>query len=507
MDRRKFSVSLISMASLAACGGGGSSGSGFAGLPVIAPEPQPVPATTPTPEPTVPTLPELASPSALAAPLVFGQTVPMVGTSPQPAFAPMQVNVWDFNEGFAVYDGGADQFDGALQLGVEVAGSSAGAVTWMPEDQRYDELRAFGPEFGAADGVKAVSFTDEPTFLDNQGMRSQGAPVTAAFLHMGSPVTLSQPLTGLTSAVGPLTLSWGAIAAANIRSLWATAVATYFRVVLRDASGTLLETCYETTPDGTSGTWGNFDLPDRYRQDPTIGPVSLSFEQWGGIGSVRGTPIKDVSVSDGTTEFVRNAEFANNGEHWVVTGDRASQNLRSGTRTLEGLDVTRMFYTEPTKLWGRMTDEFTNRTGAPITATVHYLTNLGSDAYGVIYPTAGAETKALGTWDGASFDRDSGWVHGNAKQVTFTSVTTKGASDGSGDITVSFDITVPAGGTVTLANFLLLSGATTGVDALDITARCTLIDEEAVKIANNFRTDVSYQRGMTQLQLDTLQNF
>jgi hypothetical protein len=74
-------------------------------------------------------------------------------------------------------------------------------------------------------------------------------------------------------------------------------------------------------------------------------------------------------------------------------------------------------------------------------------------------------------------------------------------------VTVQFDITVPAGGTVTLANFLILTGTNTWIGATGTAARATEVDTQAAAITANFRTDVVYQRGLTQQQLDTLKNF
>lgn len=79
--------------------------------------------------------------------------------------------------------------------------------------------------------------------------------------------------------------------------------------------------------------------------------------------------------------------------------------------------------------------------------------------------------------------------------------------DGSDDINFKFNISVPAGGTVTLMSFVVMTGTDTGLTATDTTARATQVDTQAADIANNFRTNFAYQRGMTQGQLDTLKNF
>jgi hypothetical protein len=52
-----------------------------------------------------------------------------------------------------------------------------------------------------------------------------------------------------------------------------------------------------------------------------------------------------------------------------------------------------------------------------------------------------------------------------------------------------------------------MTATITGKTATDITARATQVDTQAADIANNFRTNFAYQRGMTQAQLDSLKNF
>ncbi|MGJ7500152.1 hypothetical protein ACSFBF_07315 [Variovorax sp. ZT5P49] len=82
-----------------------------------------------------------------------------------------------------------------------------------------------------------------------------------------------------------------------------------------------------------------------------------------------------------------------------------------------------------------------------------------------------------------------------------------GAGAGNEDVLFQFNISVPAGGSVTLMNFLVMSGTDTGLVATDITARATEVDTQLADIANNFRTNFAYQRGLTQAQLDTVKNF
>ena len=110
---------------------------------------------------------------------------------------------------------------------------------------------------------------------------------------------------------------------------------------------------------------------------------------------------------------------------------------------------------------GRESPGWRNPSASPITAKVTYTSFLGSYSAGVIYPPAGTPQKALAVWDGLGKGCDAGFVFGAADNVTYTSASALNISDGGNIVTVDLDITVPAGGTVTLANFLILTGTNT----------------------------------------------
>jgi len=510
MDRRKFSLTMIGSAVLAGCGGGGGGGGGFA-FPLVsaappAPAPTPAPAPgiappAPAPAPVAPPAPELATATSLPAGMRFLQTV--AATDGDNSIAPGQANIWDLSRGFSIIDGGNDQFDGALQLSVAVEGARVD----FPSDQTYAELTALGPEMGPTDGLKSVTFTDDTAFLNGSGRY--------AYLHPGLTVRLQQTL-NLTGAVGPaISLTWNGTRAPGNTVDPMSDPDQYGQVVVRDTAGALLATLFKADGSGVAGAWGSASLAAFAGQT-----VVLSFEQrvWANspnednqIGA--GTAIDNVSVKDSAnTEFVVNGDFEAQGTGWTVLASKAAQNVRTGTRTLHGLEVQRTFYTQPNLLWARMTDVFHNPTAAPIVAEVSYETNLGSDGFGIIYPTPGATGKALSAWDGSSSgsrsgDRDVGFAFGAADLVDYKSATVLGVRDGSDDPLFKFNITVPAGGTVTLMNFVVMTGTDTGLTATDINARASEVDTQLADIASNFRTNFAYQRGLTQAQLDTLKNF
>jgi hypothetical protein len=194
------------------------------------------------------------------------------------------------------------------------------------------------------------------------------------------------------------------------------------------------------------------------------------------------------------------------------------QNMTSSPETIDGLDVTRSFYTVPNKLWGRWVDVFENQTAAAITATVEYDTNLGSDDCGILYLTPGTGGQALTGWDGtaqetpavpdsSSNDRDFGFVFGTVDSVDFTTATAIDACDGSDGITHSYTITVEPGQKAAIVNFIIMNGIDTGETATDATALATAIDTEAKAIVAHFWTDGQYRTGMTQEQIDVIVNF
>lgn len=327
----------------------------------------------------------------------------------------------------------------------------------------------------------------------------------SAVLHPVRGVMLQQTL-NLGAAQGAVSLTW--TGSVQSQRTYFSDEPNLMQVVVRSTAGELLGTLYTSSStdseEGGSGSWGTADLTPYAGQT-----VLLSFER-----DAPGTSpisITDVSVLDSAevpVQFVTNGRFAAGTDGWIVRSRKVSQNLRSGARTLGSLNVQRSFYTQPNQLWARYADEFINPTAAPVTVTVQYLTNLGSDGSGIVYPTPETNGRSLTTWDSGGNDRDIGLVHGQMDDVTFSSATmTDGEGGADDDVSYSRAITVPAGGRVTVLNFVVLSGSATGSTATDATARATEVDTVAAAIVNGFRTDLAYQRGLTQAQLDTAVNF
>jgi hypothetical protein len=103
--------------------------------------------------------------------------------------------------------------------------------------------------------------------------------------------------------------------------------------------------------------------------------------------------------------------------------------------------------------------------------------------------------------------RDVGMAFGSASTVDFGSASSLSSADGKDVVTVTYDITVPAGGRVAIVNFILMNGKTTGQTATDTTAKVADIDSEAFRIVTRFWADALYRNGMTQEQMDAIYNF
>ena len=489
MDRRTFSLSAIGalVTTLTACGGGGG---GSASEPAAG-NVVPVKDTSIVVQPAAPAA-ELASASSSKPGTVFLQGV--AATDGDLEAAPGQANFWDLRTNMALGDGYNSQFAGALNLSVTL-GTDARP---FPADQTYAGLTAWGPELGAADGVMAVTFP------------SPGP----ALMHPGRGVRLQKTL-DLTGATGAISLVWASMYqpapfqnSTDLESF--IGAPFYWQVVLRDGAGNLSETLYRHDESPTiTGTDGSANLIAYANQI-----VVLCFEHDSGYTA----DVSSVSVKDGAgKEYVINGSFAG-ARGWTVPAIKTVQNVQSAARPLHGLDVRRMFYTQPNALWGRWTDCFHNPSTTPITVTVSFDSTLGSGGRGVIYDTPGANGKALTSWDGGvpitntttSKIRDIGMVFGNGvvKEAQKASALAMDPPDGSANIKFTHTITVPAGGSVALVNFIIMTGTDTGLMAAgDVNARATEVDNLAADIANNFRSNFAYQRGMMQAQLDTLINF
>ena len=441
---------------------------------------------------TPPTLGVLITPSSSTPPVtVFNQTIAAADGDWTPF--PGQANYWDISPDFSLSDGYDDQFDGAMQLTVATTGVSSSA---FPYDQSYSELTFYTPTVGTADGLVVATVTD--------GVRNNASLVSGTYSAALGSVSDArlQRTVDVTGFTGAVTLNWNDTGSFGSGSMNGEPASTY-QVVLRDSTGVLLSTLFTSTGAGLGAH--SVDIT------PGMGdPASrvLSFERFGSVYG-NSVSIDDVSVVDGAANlYVTNGDFeTGNLSGWTVNSPQEIQNMTSGVRTLEGLDVKRSFYTVPNKKWARWVDVFENNTASSITRDLTYATNLGSDGSGIIYLTPGTSGKALTSWDGSSSDRDVGIVFGSGATVPFTSDTGLGDNFGNDQIDETRSITVPAGGRVAVVHFIVMNGTDTGQTATDITALATDIDTVVKDIVDNFRSDIQYRNGMTQQQIDAIINF
>ena len=400
------------------------------------------------------------------------------------AVAPGMANYWDIGQNFSLVSSSDYQFDTAMTLQV--------GATPFPADQVHSELTFFTPPVGAAEGARTVRVSNDTT-----SWYVPIAGVYSAYLYPTGHSVLEQTV-NLTAATGPVTFNCNLDGASWLGSI--PGGPETFRIVIRNLAGTELEELYLVNGPSVS--------PPPVDLTAYIGSkIVLSFESTGQFEPV---VIDNVSVTDGSAvEFITNGDFESGTlAPWVAnSAANMLQNIRAGIRTVEGLDVTRSFYTVPDKLWGRWVDVFSNPTGSAITKTISYNNDLGSDEFGIIYFTPGSSNQAVTSWSGAGFGRDIALVFGDATTVAFTSDDGLGNGNGTGLIPTTYDITVPAGGKVAIVNFIVMGGTDTGSTAIDITATADEVDAVAKAIVKNFWTDPQYRTGMTQAQIEAISNF
>jgi hypothetical protein len=462
---------------LAGCGGGGGGGS-------TGPAPQ-----DPTQRQQTPATPGTLITSQDSKPVTaFLQTV--INSTSKNEYFPSQANIWDIDRDFDLVN---DQFVDGLSLTV--------GNTFFLDDQTYGELSFYTPVMDGAKGVRVADVSDGARIgqgyfpLDPSGLLS-------AYLNATSDSRLQQLVT-LPSTTA-LTLTWQDQVALEVGSF--PGYTPSYRVVLRDTAGALLQELFSTTTTTNPGGDHTADLSFYAGQS-----IVLSFEEHSAprAGYETFAIVDAVSIKDaGSNEYMVNGAFENGLASWTTNTPAEVQNMTSGARTIEGLDVTRSFYTMPNKMWGRWVDVFENKTSESITKTITYDTSLSSGVAGIIYaPLAEAQKRALVVWDSTAQIRDTGLVFGNAATVSYTSASALTSMDGKDVITVTYTITVPPNGRIALVNFIIMNGTYTGQTASASTARASAIDTEVFNIITKFWSEAQYRDGMTQQQMDAISNF
>ncbi len=435
----------------------------------------------------------------------FGQTVPAEGASSGEVF-PGQANRWLVGGDFALgqappgvqYDFALALYLGAPSEPVDHASLTndlvSGALDAFPGDQSFSEIAFLTPVFTAADGVRTATASD--------GVSIEAPAIAGArsgYLNGTSDSRLSRTISVPPAAV--LSLVWDHQVFLNMGSLAGAdvgAYAPYFQVVLRDpATGAAIGApLYSTaTVDPPTPPAAPIALPPGLPSQ-----VELSFEMRSAAGGL--AVIDDVVLLE---DGVPVASFANGDfedaalSPWRANAGAESQNVRSGPRLVgpvagPKLSVTRTFYAPPSAAWGRLVDVFQNDGSAPVSTTAVYATSLAG-ASPVDTKTAGG--KAVVGWDASRLSRDVGFVHGTAGTAYVDAA--------SNLVYAVHPITVPAGGRIALAHFVVQLGrAEGGLTPADVPAGT---DAACLAILAGFRTDPQYAIDLEPGVLGAIANF
>lgn len=417
---------------------------------------------------------------------------------------------WDLGRGFALQNGGDDQFvfPGAMQLHLGVPATPPTAdslpgdflpeVVPFPFDQSLGEL-AFTTPLVARDAAQLASVVASANVLLGHEVvlaGSFGLP-TAGGAAAGT--RLAQAV-DLTAAAPPLTLGWthhGLLLDGTIPG-----AATAWRVVVRDtASGNELVAYAGNVV--ANGPVAPVDVSAMAGKR-----VSVLFE-------LRGSPrsfmaVDQVSLTAGGNELLVNGGFEGGGlAPWSVSAPDQPCQVVSGKRTVQGLVVERRVFARPDRRWARFVDRFQNPGTTTVTTQASYLHELGALGDAVVQPSAGQ--KALSAWDGSGFSparRDLAVVFGTTTlPVAFRSATAIGLGDGSSGVWTRFPLSVPPGQTRVVVQFVVLAESRTGDTAASVAARSVLADQEAAAVVGNFWSDPAYREAMTPEDQGVLVNF
>jgi hypothetical protein len=418
-------------------------------------------------------------------------------------------NGWALDADFAIQDGGYDQFQRAVQLHVGIPdpkptpallGNELGpSVFPFPRDQSWSELAFTTPlvQRGQALGFQVrdpiAGWTGGSVALaGNFGVRGVAPP---------APTRLSQAVDLTALAAGtPLTLSWSHAGFVSDGLIPAPAAATW-RVVIRDATSGLVLVAAHDGQALLSGPVTPVDATAAAGKQ-----VTVDFEL---LGSPRGFVfVDDVSLVS-TTEHLLNGGFELASiAPWTVIGEEQPCQVVAGRRTVGGLEIERRVFARPDRRWARFVDVFRNTSTAAITTEANYLHELGAVTNAVIRTRPGL--KALTAWDGGMISparRDVAIVHGSSALLPeFLSVSTPGAGDGSPNVWTRFPLTVPAGQSRVIVQFVVLTELATG-DSPSALATPTQASLEADAIVSGFWPSATYREGMTAAEVASIVNF
>jgi hypothetical protein len=436
----------------------------------------------------------------------WAQSVPDATQASNSEVFPGQANTWVVDADFSLAQGWGGQFSHALQLRTGDAGASPTqaslATLWatptlaaFPNDQNVSEVTFLSPRFTTADGVRTAAVSDGVTMgvppLD--GTRS-------AYLNGTSDSRLARTLTFDPGLV--YTISWSHDAL--LASRWtggllgadAAPFGPQYQVVLRDPANQLAQIgdpLFVSTFD-VKGTESVSISGDLVRAAAPSGVAVLSFE-------LRAEPPSYVEidlvavVNDAGPVALTNPDFESGLDPWVANGGAESQNVRSGPRTVDALQVTRTVYAAPSEPWARVVDVFENPSLVTTVSTSAVYSTLlaGVEPFAMTTTVGGSRVVA---WDGSQVARDVGFVFGNGAAYVSTV---------DPQIFVVHDLVVAPGAKVALVHFVVQLGEFAGgPTAADVPVNT---DAVCVQIANGFPASDVYWQDLEPGVMQVLQNF
>jgi hypothetical protein len=459
---------------------------------------------SPSPHPATPTATP-PSPSAVNALADLPQDLSLV---------PGDRNTWDLDPGFALQGGGYfDPFQRAMQLQVglpatpptadSLPGDLGPGVLPFPynplDGQRWSELQFTTPVVARGAGQLAALVASPNTLFGMEVVLagSLGLPAAGGALV---PTRLSQTV-DLTGVAAPLTLGWRQHGLVRDGSI--PGPAHSWQVVVRNAAdGSVLT----TAPPGNAVAAGPvtpFDVSAAENKT-----VTIDFELLGSPSSFVG--VDEIQLLDGgAVNHLVNPGFEGAAlGPWRVTGADQPCQVVSGKRIVGGLEIERRVFARPDLRWARFVDVFRNAGSATVTTQVNYLHELAAVTDAVIQERP--SQKALSAWDGGLVSparRDVAVVFGStALAPVFRSVSAPGGGNGGANVWTRFPLTVPAGQTRVIVQFVVLTEIATG-DTPSATATPTQANLEADAIVAGFWSTTTYREGMTADQVAAIVNF
>lgn len=242
------------------------------------------------------------------------------------------------------------------------------------------------------------------------------------------------------------------------------------------------------------------------------GGTTTGFPYTGNCGGV-GVTIQDATGPAGSGDAFDNAYeiFVNDTVVAQANGDLTGTTLTMNPVTISGLNVTLQYFAVPGVALLRTLVTLQNPTGSPIAAKVDVPVNFGSDSGSIIQATSSGDTN-ITTADRWVISSDSGpsdpvnttamfATNATVPPTSYTqTVFNCAATNGLGG---TFNVTVPAGASVSFVFFAGLGGITTNSN----TVAAALAGAQAIFDTPNGLTNAGGFAGLSSQQMSSLANW